>query len=92
MILTSLTALSNLLNLFEIRAKQMFSSNNIKLLILSFVLLIVGYILLGQGPVKNPLSLSVAPVILVFTYCLLIPFALLYKGKEKDKLKQKQGV
>ena len=70
----------------------MFSNKNIRLFGLSVALLTIGYILLGQGPVQNQLSLSVAPIILVFTYCLLIPFALLYKGKEKDKSKQKQGV
>jgi len=49
------------------------------------VLLFIGYLLLGQGPAENPLSKSVAPVILVIVYCGLIPFAMLYgygKGGE----------
>ena len=40
----------------------MFGSFNYKLLGVSFVLLVVGYICLGQGPVNNPLSLSIAPL------------------------------
>jgi hypothetical protein len=61
----------------------MFSSLNYKLLALSIALLAVGYVLLGQGPVTNPLSLSVAPVVLVVVYCFLIPIAIFVKGKEE---------
>jgi hypothetical protein len=61
----------------------MFSSLNYKLLVLSIALLAGGYILLGQGPVNNPLSLSVAPVVLVVVYCFLIPIAIIVKGKEE---------
>ena len=63
----------------------MFSSINYKMLGLSFALLVVGYICLGQGPVTNPLSLSVAPVILVAVYCVLLPVAIVIKGKDKKK-------
>lgn len=63
----------------------MFSSLNYKLLGLSVLLLIVGYILLGQGPVTNPLSLDLAPLVLVGVYCFLIPVAIIAKGKEEKK-------
>jgi hypothetical protein len=63
----------------------MFSSLNYKLLGLSVLLLVAGYVLLGQGPVTNPLSLSVAPIILVGVYCFLIPIAIIVKGKEEEK-------
>lgn len=69
---------------------SIFSGKNFKLFGLSIALLVVGYILLGQGPVKNPLSMSVAPVILVVTYCVVIPIAILFKGKEdKNQTQQK---
>jgi hypothetical protein len=61
----------------------MFSSLNYKLLALSIALLAVGYILLGQGPVTNPLSISVAPVVLVVVYLFLVPLAIIVKGKEE---------
>jgi hypothetical protein len=55
----------------------LFSEKNFYLLGLSLVLLAVGYVLLGKGPVDSFLSTSVAPVILVAVYCILIPYALL---------------
>ncbi|MBN1982363.1 MAG: hypothetical protein JW795_12595 [Chitinivibrionales bacterium] len=60
-------------------------------------LLIVGYILLGQGPVTNHLSWSVAPVILVLVYLVLMPYAILYEPKQEqepnqDSKKQNRGV
>jgi len=64
----------------------MFDSLNFKLLGLCVVLLAAGYICLGQGPVNNPLSLTVAPVILVAVYCFLIPFAIIaHKKDAKNK-------
>jgi uncharacterized membrane protein len=71
----------------------LFGPKNIKLFLVSIIGLIIGYILLGQGPVDNPLSLSVAPVILVLVYCVLIPYAIIARDKKEatpsDK-KQKQ--
>ncbi|MCL2690335.1 MAG: hypothetical protein FWE57_10890 [Chitinispirillia bacterium] len=55
----------------------LFSKKNFYLFGLSFVLLVTGYVLLGQGPADNHLSKSVAPVILVAVYCGLIPYAML---------------
>jgi uncharacterized membrane protein len=66
----------------------MFGSLNYKLLGLSFFLLVVGYVCLGQGPVNNPLSLSVAPVILVAVYCVLLPVAIAIRGKENSEKKR----
>jgi len=55
----------------------LFSKKSFYVLGLSIALLVVGYILLAQGPVDNVLSKSVAPVILAVVYCGLIPYALL---------------
>jgi hypothetical protein len=51
----------------------------------SIGLLCVGYICLGQGPVENPISKSVAPLLLVAAYCVLIPIALLARDKDEKK-------
>jgi hypothetical protein len=67
----------------------MFTPKNFKILALSIALLVIGYVLLGQGPVDNPLSLSVAPVILVFTYIVMFPLAIL-AGDKKDKQETKE--
>jgi hypothetical protein len=63
----------------------MFGSLNYKLLGVSFVLLVIGYVCLGQGPVTNPLSMNVAPVILVAVYCVLLPIAIVIKGREEKR-------
>ena len=55
----------------------LFSKKNFYLFGLSIALLIVGYVLLGWGPVDSFLSTYVAPVILVAVYCGLIPYAML---------------
>ena len=72
--------------------QSLFTSLNLKIVGLCIALLISGYILLGQGPVNNPLSLSVAPVILVAVYLVLIPVAIIIRGKEPPKEQQKKGV
>ena len=65
-----------------------------KLFGLAIALLVLGYVLLGQGPVDNPLSKTIAPIILVAVYCVLIPYAIMAKSKgpsdDKDGRQQKK--
>ena len=70
--------------------QSIFTSLNIKLFAVSIVFLTVGFVLLGQGPVTNPLSMSVAPVLLVIVYLVLIPIAILARSKNtaKEQLKK----
>jgi hypothetical protein len=65
--------------------ETLFSSKNMKLFGISLVLLVIGYVLLGQGPVDNPLSKTIAPIILVAVYCVLIPYAIMAKSKGPSK-------
>jgi hypothetical protein len=67
------------------RMTDIFTSKNFKLLGLSILFLVVGYILLGQGPVENPLSWTVAPIILVCVYCIFIPWAILAKENKTEE-------
>jgi hypothetical protein len=67
-----------------------FSNKNLTIFGISVVLLTIGYILLGQGPVDNPLSKTIAPILLVAVYCVLIPYAIMAKGKEQPKDDQQQ--
>lgn len=51
------------------------------------VTIILGYFLLSLGNSTswdNPISVNVAPVVLVIGYCVLIPYALLYRPKRND--------
>jgi hypothetical protein len=57
---------------------------NVPLLALAVFVGLVGYMLLGVAPVDNPLSWTVAPIVLVIFYLALIPIAILAK-KEKSE-------
>lgn len=67
--------------------QNIFTSVNHKLIVVSLVLLALGYFLLGRGPLDNPVSMTVAPLLLIGVYCGLIPFAILAKEKEKSQKK-----
>ena len=55
---------------------------NLILLILGFVFLAAGYLALGTKPWNSFWSLSVAPILLVLGYCVLIPAAIIYHKKD----------
>lgn len=71
--------------------KNIFSGKQIAVFLIGILLIVTGYILLAQGPVDNPLSLSVAPFLLIGGYCIVIPVALILKDKAPDTSK-KSGV
>ncbi len=52
---------------------------NLPLLLVCIVLLIVGYVLLGTGPVDSNASWKFAPVILVAVYVFLLPLSMILK-------------
>jgi len=72
--------------------KNLFLSKTKKVFGISILLLAIGYFLLAQKPVENPLGLTVAPLILVGVYCILIPFAIIKDSKDSKESKQKKGV
>ena len=63
----------------------MLNKKNLILIGIGILLLIIGFICLGTGPADNPVSLSVAPIILTIAYVVIIPLRILYSGKDKDK-------
>lgn len=56
-----------------------FSAFNIKLLILSLVVIVVGFIFLSRG------SVTLAPILLVLGYCVLVPVAIVYRSRPTRK-------
>ncbi len=48
------------------------------------LLIVIGYVLIGQGPASNPVSLSWAPLVLVIGYVVIIPIALLRRQGSED--------
>lgn len=58
---------------------------NILFVALGALLIVIGFVCLAQGPADNPVSLTVAPIILVFAYLVVIPFGILWGGKSQKK-------
>ena len=42
---------------------------------------ILGYIFMAQGPADSFWSLTLSPIVLVISYCILFPLAILYRRK-----------
>lgn len=61
------------------------TKKNLLLVALGVVLLVIGFLCLATGPAENPVSLTVAPLILCLTYLVIIPLGILWKGKKEDK-------
>lgn len=51
------------------------------------LVLVLGYFFLAQGPWDSFWSRTLAPIVLVIGYCVLIPVALLYEKKGNRKKK-----
>lgn len=67
------------------------TKKNLFLIALGVILLVVGFICLATGPAENPVSLTVAPLILCLAYLVIIPMGILLGGK-KDKAEDKKDV
>ncbi len=59
------------------------SKKNILIVAIGILLVAVGFFCLAQGPADNPVSLTVAPLVLVFAYLVVVPFGILWGGKKK---------
>ncbi|MFA3782754.1 hypothetical protein ABRY23_06760 [Melioribacteraceae bacterium 4301-Me] len=57
---------------------------NYLILSIGFLLLLLGYFLMAQGPWDSFLSVSVSPIILLIAYIVIIPIAILYRKKNKE--------
>jgi len=61
------------------KVSSVFTSRNRTLLAIGIFTLIIGYIALGQG------SITLAPILLIAAYCVIIPIAIVAKGKKRPK-------
>jgi hypothetical protein len=66
-----------------VEKRFMGSRKNILIVAVGVLLLVVGFFCLAQGPAENPVSLTVAPLILVFAYIVVVPIGILWGGKKK---------
>lgn len=58
---------------------------NLALFLAGLVVLVIGYILLSVAPWDNPISRSLAPVVLLLGYLVIFPVAIFYRAKRSDK-------
>ena len=61
-----------------------FTNTNYLIFFVGFLMIFAGYIIMANGEVYSNQSLIISPLMLFIGYIILIPFALLYKKKEKD--------
>lgn len=57
---------------------------NYKILIGGIVVIVLGYFALGMEPWDGFMALTVAPILLVFGYCVIIPVGIIYRKKQAD--------
>ena len=58
-----------------------FKKSNYQIFAVGIAIVILGYVALAQGPADSFWSLTLAPILLVLGYCVVIPFAILYQKK-----------
>lgn len=68
---------------------------NYMILGLGIAVIVLGYILMGTGisddPVNNegvwnsPMAVTIAPILLVIGYCVIVPFAIFFRRKDDDR-------
>ena len=61
-----------------------FSRKNWKLFFIGLAAILLGYVLLNIPPATGFLSLTLAPLLLVGGYCVLIPLAILLKNSDSS--------
>lgn len=68
-----------------------FTKGNYQIFAIGILVILLGYVALAQGPADSFWSLTLAPLLLVFGYCVVIPFAILYQKKEGAGSAKREG-
>ncbi|MFC1557415.1 hypothetical protein ACFL5L_05470 [candidate division KSB1 bacterium] len=61
-----------------------FTKRNYQIFGFGILVLILGYISMMQGPVDSFWSLTLAPVLLVIGYVIIIPYSFFYRDKKPE--------
>ncbi len=62
-----------------------FGMRNLIVTLIGLLLLVIGYYLMAQGPHDSFLSLTAAPIVLMFSYLVVFPAAILIKSPKRDE-------
>ena len=60
-----------------------FTKENYIFLGIGVLILIIGFLLMSQGPWDNPVSLTISPIVLLVAYLVIFPISILYRRKSK---------
>jgi uncharacterized membrane protein HdeD (DUF308 family) len=60
-----------------------FERENYLILVAGIVVIVLGYLALSQKTVEGFLPLTVAPILLVIGYCVIIPVGIMYRKKSR---------
>jgi hypothetical protein len=58
------------------------AKTNYILLVVGVGIIVIGYLFMLEGSVDGIMPIVIAPILLITGYCIIIPFALLYRPKE----------
>ena len=70
---------------FSQKAGTIFEKRNYLYFFTGLFLIVIGYIFMMQGPANSFWSRTLAPVILVISYCIIFPIAILSRGTGKKQ-------
>ena len=62
-----------------------FEKENYLIMGVGLLVIILGYVALSGNQVEGFLPLTVAPILLVLGYCVIIPIGIMYRKKEKPQ-------
>ena len=60
-----------------------FTRTNYIIFFAGLITIIIGYFALAQPPVNGFMTLTLAPILLVIGYCVLVPWAIFWKQKQQ---------
>lgn len=54
---------------------------NYVILLIGVGVILIGYIVMAMGDATSPLSMTVAPIILMLGYCVIVPYGIIHRKK-----------